>query len=194
MTLKDLLSEMAADITEADGAEAPTYNSTAETRAAQCSIGWNPWHGCTKVSPGLPHTAMCTADDAFGIWRRRRRPVSAGRPPPFRSAARRRRRESAAYRIPHRCSTVMTSLHLRLSPCRMPTNGARDCVPDMMREPLAICRFVFFHQAHRPPRPACLPADWEDGLRQCDHRLHRRKQADGRVQTADISRSRCGIA
>lgn len=68
MTLEDLLSEnTAADITEADGAEAPTYNSTAETRAAQCSIGWNPWHGCTKISPGCLNCYVYRRDETFGI-------------------------------------------------------------------------------------------------------------------------------
>ena len=151
MTLEDLLSEnTAADITEADGAEAPTYNSTAETRAAQCSIGWNPWHGCTKISPGCLNCYVYRRDETFGISDRSGtcRKTSAF------SLPRKRRRDGSLRVAPG--STVMTCF---TSDFLLPdADEWRGECWDMMRER----RFVFFtKRIDRLDR--CLPSDWEDG-------------------------------
>ena len=154
MTLEDLLSEnTAADITEADGAEAPTYNSTAETRAPQCSIGWNPWHGCTKISPGCLNCYVYRRDETFGISDRSGtcRKTSAF------SLPRKRRRDGSLRIAPG--STVMTCF---TSDFLLPdADEWRGECWDMMRE-RRDCRFVFFtKRIDRLDR--CLPSDWEDG-------------------------------
>ena len=151
MTPEDLLSEnTSADITEADGAEAPTYNSTAETRAAQCSIGWNPWHGCTKISPGCLNCYVYRRDETFGISDTCRKTSAFSLP-------RKRRRDGSLRIAPG--STVMTCF---TSDFLLPdADEWRGECWDMMRE-RRDCRFVFFtKRIDRLDR--CLPSDWEDG-------------------------------
>ena len=114
---------------------------------------WNPWHGCTKISPGCLNCYVYRRDETFGISDRSRtcRKTSAF------SLPRKRRRDGSLRVAPG--STVMTCF---TSDFLLPdADEWRGECWDMMRE-RRDCRFVFFtKRIDRLDR--CLPSDWEDG-------------------------------
>lgn len=113
--------------------------------------GWNPWHGCTKISPGCAHCYVYRRDEAFGGTASKCRKTAAFDLPL-------RRGRSGGWKLPlgSWVYTCFTSDFLLAD--------ADDWRPDcwkMMRE-RSDCTFCFFTK--RIERMgSCLPPDWGDG-------------------------------
>jgi protein gp37 len=114
---------------------------------------WNPWHGCTRVSPGCLHCYVYRRDEAFGSPGASslcRRTADFGLPV--------RRGRGGGYSLPsgslvYTCFTsdfLLTDADVWRPECWRMIRERQDC------------DFVFFTK--RIERlPECLPPDWGDG-------------------------------
>ncbi|MBS7262503.1 MAG: DUF5131 family protein [Eubacteriales bacterium] len=117
------------------------------------SVGWNPWHGCTKISSGCRHCYVYRRDEMVGV-----------------TASSSLCRKTKAFDLPVRRTrdgqwriepgktvfTCFTSDFLLTD-----ADDWRPACWDMIRR-RPDCRFLFFTK--RIDRLAeCLPADWGDG-------------------------------
>lgn len=135
---------------------------------------WNPWHGCTKISPGCKFcyvyrqdemygnptaSSRCTKNAAFDL------PVQRGR--------------GGSYKIPpgRIILTCFTSDFL--------LKDARPLAAGLLAHDAGALRLLvlLFHEAHRPSRRV-PPAGLGRGLRQRYDRLHRRKSGARRLPAA----------
>lgn len=115
--------------------------------------GWNPWHGCTKVSPGCAHCYVYRMDAERGLTT----PTSVCRKTGDFNLPVRRTRAGTYKILPgtliYTCFTSDFFL-----------DAADAWRPDAWRmiAERSDCHFLFFTK--RPERiPSCLPADWGDG-------------------------------
>lgn len=113
--------------------------------------GWNPWHGCTKISPGCLHCYVYRRDERYGGVASQCRKTAAFDLPL-------RRDRGGDWKLP-RGSWVYTCFTSDFL-----LEDADDWRPDcwrMIRE-RSDCTFCFFTK--RIERMGvCLPADWGDG-------------------------------
>lgn len=126
-----------------------------ETQKKKTSIyaDWNPWHGCTKISPGCQYCYVYRQDEMYGskVASNQCRKTAA-----FDLPVRKDRKGS--YKIPSGkiVFTCFTSDFLLSD-----ADEWRDDCWRMIRERMD-CRFYFFTK--RIDRlEACLPPDWGDG-------------------------------
>ena len=116
-------------------------------------VGWNPWHGCTKISPGCRYCYVYRQDEMYGNPAASSRCAKTGA---FGLPTQRRR--SGEYKIPSG-SVIMTCFTSDLL-LKDADPWRQDCWR-MMRE-RSDCWFYFFTK--RIDRLAdCLPPDWGDG-------------------------------
>lgn len=116
-------------------------------------VSWNPWHGCTKVSPGCRYCYVYRQDEHYGDGERARECRKTAN---FNLPTRRRR--DGGYKVApgSMVMTCFTSDFLLED-----ADGWRDECWRMIRE-RSDCWFYFFTK--RIERLAeCLPADWGDG-------------------------------
>lgn len=116
-------------------------------------VSWNPWHGCTKVSPGCMYCYVYRQDERYGDGERARECRKTAN---FSLPTRRRR--DGGYKVApgSMVMTCFTSDFLLED-----ADGWRDECWRMIRE-RSDCWFYFFTK--RIERLAeCLPADWGDG-------------------------------
>lgn len=112
---------------------------------------WNPWHGCTKISPGCAHCYVYRIDAEHG-----RDPTHAAKTADFDLPLRRDRR--GAYRIPpgDGVATCFTSDFLLEE-----ADPWREEAWRMIRERMDLDFYFITKRIHR--LEACLPPDWGAG-------------------------------
>lgn len=116
-------------------------------------VFWNPWHGCTKISPGCMHCYVYRRDEAVGAAIASSQCRKTGQ---FSLPVSRKR--DGTDKIPDGACiyTCFTSDFLLRD-----ADSWREQCWSMMRQRSA-CRFIFFTK--RIERlEACLPLDWGDG-------------------------------
>ena len=116
-------------------------------------VSWNPWHGCTKVSPGCRYCYVYRQDERYGDGERARECHKTAN---FNLPTRRRR--DGGYKVApgSMVMTCFTSDFLLED-----ADGWRDECWRMIRE-RSDCWFYFFTK--RIERLAeCLPANWGEG-------------------------------
>lgn len=117
------------------------------------SANWNPWHGCTKISPGCKYCYVYRQDEHYGVTDQASHCKKNGN---FNLPVKRKR--DGSYKIPGG-SIIYTCF---TSDFLLPEadDWRRECW-EMMRQ-RSDCLFYFFTK--RIERLAqCLPADWGDG-------------------------------
>lgn len=123
------------------------------TNTSPLYADWNPWHGCTKISPGCKYCYVYRQDEMYGSTRASsicKKTANFDLPV--------KRKRDGSYKIPSGriIFTCFTSDFLLSD-----ADGWRDDCWKMMKE-RSDCRFYFFTK--RIDRlEACLPADWGDG-------------------------------
>jgi len=117
------------------------------------SVGWNPWHGCTKISPGCRYCYVYRQDAMFGVETSSSRARRTGE---FDLPLRRSRDGSWKIRPGSLVYTCFTSDFLLQD-----ADAWRPAAWEMMRR-RSDCRFLFFTK--RIDRLLdTLPADWGEG-------------------------------
>ena len=123
------------------------------TRSTEQFTSWNPWHGCTKISPGCRHCYVYRQDERYGSGTdssQCRKTAAFGLPL--------RRARDRSWKIPSGTlvSTCFTSDFLLAD--------ADEWRPECWRmiKQRSDCRFYFFTK--RIDRlEVCLPPDWGEG-------------------------------
>lgn len=116
-------------------------------------VGWNPWHGCTKISPGCRYCYVYRQDERYGssvASSQCRKTANFDLPV--------KRKRDGSWKIPpgSMVYTCFTSDFLLSD-----ADGWRQECWDMIRR-RSDCRFCFFTK--RIDRlESCLPPDWGDG-------------------------------
>lgn len=123
------------------------------TNTSPLYADWNPWHGCTKISPGCKYCYVYRQDEMYGSTRASsicKKTANFDLPV--------KRKRDGSYKIPSgRIIFTCFTSDFFLSDA----DGWRDDCWKMMKE-RSDCRFYFFTK--RIDRfEACLPADWGDG-------------------------------
>ncbi len=117
------------------------------------TVTWNPWHGCTKISPGCLHCYVYRLDAAYGSGRSSCECTRTGN---FRLPVQKHR--DGSFKIPSgtKIYTCFTSDFFLKD-----ADAWREEAWDIIRE-RSDCSFFFFTK--RIDRMAeCLPPDWGDG-------------------------------
>ncbi len=143
---------------------------------------WNPWHGCTKISPGCKYCYVYRQDEMYSS---EIGSDVAHKTANFNLPLKRRRDKS--YKIPsgRMVFTCFTSDFLLQD-----ADAWRSECWAMMRERSDLWFYFFTKRIDRFME--CIPPDWGDGsrlgrrLRQCAGGLHRRKPGHGRLPPAHL--------